>query len=278
MSNKKEYPKFSVLMSLYIKEKAEYVRQCFDSLLNQTVKATEWVVVEDGPLTSELYAVLDEYEKKNPGLLKRVPFKVNRGLGLALRDGVIECTYDLIARMDTDDIARNDRFEKQLAMFENDPELGVCGSHIKEFENNINNIISERKVPINEKDIREYQKRRDSFNHMTVMYKKEAVLKAGNYKNCMLMEDTLLWVNMILAGVKCENVDDYLVFARTGVDMYERRGGYSYYKKYKSGRKQVYQTGYISWWDYEYTLIIQFVVAIIPGKLRGFIYKKLLRK
>lgn len=265
-------------MSLYIKEKAEYVRQCFDSLLNQTVKATEWVVVEDGPLTSELYAVLDEYENKNPGLLKRVPFKDNRGLGLALRDGLIECTYDLIARMDTDDIARNDRFEKQLAMFENDPELGVCGSHIKEFENNINSIMSERKVPINDRDIREYQKRRDSFNHMTVMYKKEAVLKAGNYKDCMLMEDTLLWVNMILAGVKCENVDDYLVFARTGVDMYERRGGYSYYKKYKSGRKQVYQTGYISWWDYEYTLIIQFVVAIIPGKLRGFIYKKLLRK
>ena len=265
-------------MSLYIKEKPEYLIQCFESLLSQTIKATEWVVVEDGPLTSELYVVLDEYENKYPGLLKRVPFKENRGLGLALRDGVTECTYDLIARMDTDDIAREDRFDKQLALFERNPRLDICGSHIIEFDGTIENILSERKVPISDADIKEYQKRRDSFNHMTVMYKKDAVLKAGNYKTCLLMEDTLLWVNMILSGAVCANVDDYLVYARTGADMFERRGGYAYYKKYKTGRKQVYQTGYISWWDYECTLIIQFVVAIIPNKLRGFIYKKLLRK
>ena len=113
---------------------------------------------------------------------------------------------------------------------------------------------------------------------MTVMYKKVAVLKAGNYKTCMLMEDTLLWVNMILSGAKCANVDDYLVYARTGVDMFERRGGLAYYKKYKTGRKQVYQSGYISWWDYTYTLLVQFIVAVLPNKLRGYMYIKLLRK
>lgn len=270
--------KFSVLMSVYIKEKSEYLRQCFESLLSQTVKSSEWVVVEDGPLTPELYSVLDEYEKAYPGLLKRVPFKENRGLGLALRDGIDACTYDLIARMDTDDIAREDRFEKQLAMFNADPNLDICGSHIKEFDGTVDNILSERDVPITDKDIKEYQKRRDSFNHMTVMYKKEAVLKAGNYKTCMLMEDTLLWVNMILSGAKCANVDDYLVYARTGADMFERRGGFAYYKKYKTGRKQIYDTGYISWFDYVYTLMVQFVVAVIPNKLRGFIYKKMLRR
>lgn len=269
--------KFSVLMSVYAKEKPEYMRQCFESLLKQTVKSTEWVIVEDGPLTPKLYEVLDEYENAYPGLLKRVPFKKNRGLGLALRDGVVECTYDLIARMDTDDIAREDRFEKQLAMFTSIPDLDICGSYIKEFDGTVDNILSERKVPITDREIKEYQKRRDSFNHMTVMYKKKAVLKAGNYKTCMLMEDTLLWVNMILSGAKCANVDDYLVYARTGADMFERRGGIAYYKKYKTGRKQVYQTRYISWWDYTYTLIVQFVVAIVPNKLRGFIYKKMLR-
>lgn len=277
MSNKKEYPKFSVLMSLYIKEKADYVRQCFDSLLKQTVKATEWVVVEDGPLTSELYAVLDDYENKYPGLIKRVPFKENRGLGLALRDGVVACTYELIARMDTDDIAREDRFEKQLDLFLANPKLDICGSHIKEFDISIENILSERIVPTKDSDIKEYQKRRDSFNHMTVMYKKKAILKAGNYKPCLLMEDTLLWVNMILSGAMCANVDDYLVYARTGTDMFERRGGFAYYKKYRIGRRQVYQTGYISLWDYVFTLMVQFVVAIIPNRLRRFVYKYLLR-
>ena len=108
----------SVLMSLYIKEKPEYAKACFDSLLRQTVQADEWVIVEDGPLSQEMYKLLAEYETAHPGLIKRVPLKENRGLGLALRAGVPKCKNELIARMDTDDIAREDRFEKQLKMFE----------------------------------------------------------------------------------------------------------------------------------------------------------------
>ena len=132
-------------------------------------------------------------------------------------------------------------------------------------------------MPLNDGDIKEYQKRRDAFNHMTVMYKKSMVLKAGNYQHALLMEDTLLWVNMILSGAVCANVDDYLVYARTGKDMFMRRGGFAYFKKYKSGRKKVYDTGYISLWDYYVTLLIQFVVALIPNKLRKFIFEKMLR-
>ena len=268
---------FSVLMSLYIKEKPEYARACFESLLCQTAPASEWVIVEDGPLTDELYALLDEYETGYPGLIKRVPLETNRGLGLALREGVLHCTYDLIARMDTDDIAREDRFEKQLAEFEGNPDLDVCGSHIKEFAVTPDDITALRKVPLTDADIKKYQKRRDGFNHQTVMFKKEAVLRAGNYQHALLMEDTLLWVNMILSGATFMNIDDFLVFVRTGRDMFERRGGLSYYKKYKTGRKQVYKTGYISWWDYEITLIIQFIVAMVPNFIRKFIFEKMLR-
>ena len=268
---------FSVLMSLYIKERPEYARACFESLLNQTVLPNEWVIVEDGPLTDELYSLLDEYEKKCPGLIKRVPLKVNRGLGLALREGVLHCTYELIARMDTDDIAREDRFEKQLGAFESDENLDICGSHIKEFVTSTNEITAIRKVPLLDADIKKYQKRRDGFNHVTVMFKKDAVLKAGNYQHALLMEDTILWINMILNGAFCMNIDDYLVFVRTGKDMYERRGGFDYYKKYKVGRKMVYDTGYISWWDYKITLIIQFIVAMVPNSVRKFIFKKILR-
>ncbi len=264
-------------MSLYQKEKPQNARDCFESLLRQTVPADEWLIVEDGPLTEELYAVLKEYEEKYPGLIKRVPLEVNRGLGLALREGVTQCTYELIARMDTDDVAREDRFEKQLALFEGNPDLDICGSHIKEFYDCPEETVSERKVPITDAEIKKYQKRRDSFNHMTVMYKKSTVLRAGNYQHALLMEDSLLWVNMILAGAVCANVDDYLVFARTGRDMYARRGGWAYYKKYKSGRKEIYKTGYISWWDYRYTLFVQFVVALLPNKVRAWVFKKFLR-
>lgn len=266
----------SVLMSLYIKEKPEYVEECFQSLLRQTVQANEWVVVEDGPLTDELYAVLDKYQKEYPGLIKRVPQTVNQGLGIALQIGVPECSNDIIARMDTDDIAREDRFEKQLAEFAKDPDLDIIGSNIDEFEDTPKDIVASRNVPLTDPEIKQYQKKRDSFNHMTVMYKKKAVLDAGNYQSCPLMEDTYLWVRMMKNGVKCKNLAEPLVFARIGKDMFNRRGGWAYFKKYKAGRKMVYDTGYISWFDYSKTIVIQFFVALMPGALRGWLFKNML--
>lgn len=267
----------SVLMSVYYKEKPEYIRQCFDSLLNQTLQANEWVIVEDGKLTDEIYAILDEYTAKYPSLLKRIPLTKNRGLGLALREGVPQCSNAIIARMDTDDIARKDRFEKQYAQFVKNPELDICGSYIKEFEGTINNIVSKRAVPLTDAQIKEYQKKRDAFNHMTVMYRKGAVLRAGNYQSCLLMEDTLLWVHMIQSGARCMNLPECLVYARVGMDMYDRRGGLDYYKKYKMGRKKILDTGYISKKQYVQTLIAQFIVCIVPNTARKWIFNSLLR-
>ena len=267
----------SVLMSIYIKEKPEYVRQCFESLLNQTVQANEWVVVEDGPLTKKMYSVLDEYQSKYPELIVRVPLKENMGLGLALREGVQHCSNELIARMDTDDICLPYRFEKQLKEFELDSSLDICGGSILEFEGTVENVLSERKVPLNNDEIIQYQKRRSAYNHMTVMFKKSSVLKAGNYEHAPLMEDDMLWTRMILAGCKGKNIDEVLVYARTGIDMIMRRGGWAYFKKYKASRKKVYNLGLTSYWDYLYTIIVQFFVALMPKKLRLFIFTKLLR-
>lgn len=268
----------SVLMSIYIKEKPEYVRQCFDSLLAQTVQADEWVVVEDGPLTDEMYELLDRYQAEHPGLIRRLPQEQNQGLGIALQIGVPQCRNELIARMDTDDIARPDRFEKQLAEFKKNPDLDILGSHIDEFEETPDKIVARRMVPLTDADIKRYQRKRDGFNHMTVMYKKKAVLDAGNYQPCPLMEDTYLWVRMMKNGVTCMNIDEALVHARIGANMYARRGGFAYFKKYKKAMKMVYDTGYISWWDYFTVIVVQFCVALVPGKLRGWIFKKLLHR
>ena len=272
-----EYPKFSVLMSLYIKEKAEYFDECMQSMLRQTVLPTEIVIVFDGPISDELRNTVEKYKGQNPGWIKTVENEKNKGLGLALADGVPACAYELIARMDTDDIAREDRFEKQLQMFMQDPQLDICGSHIIEFEGTIDNEMSRRNVPITHQEIAEYQKQRSAFNHMTVMYKKSTVLRAGNYENCPLMEDDMMWIRMLIAGAQCANVDDYLVYARTGYAMIERRGGWAYYKKYKSGRKKILDTGYISKWDYYKTVGVQLIVALVPKKIRLFIFVKILR-
>ena len=273
-----KYPDFSVLMSVYYKEKPEYIRECFDSLLNQTVKANQWIIVKDGPLTDELESILNEYDKKNTGLIKFVPMKENVQLGRALKDGVEACDNEIIARMDTDDICVSDRFERQLREFSKDPQLDICGSYIKEFSGNMNNILSERLVPLTNKEIIQYQKRRSAYNHMTVMFKKSSVLKSGNYEHAPLMEDDMLWTRMILSGFKGMNIPEYLVYARTGLDMINRRGGYAYFKKYKASRKKVYDLGLASYWDYLYTILVQFIVAMMPQKMRQFIFVKILRK
>ena len=268
----------SVLMSIYIKEKPEYVDECFKSLLNQTAKADEWVVVEDGPLSDEMYKLLENYQRNNPGLIKRVPLKTNQGLGLALRAGIPECKNELIARMDTDDIARKDRFELQLQHFAANPDIDICGSQIIEFEGTINNELSRRNVPVEHNEIVKYQKRRSAFNHVTVMYKKSAVLQAGNYENCPLMEDDMLWVRMILSGAHCSNIDDYLVYARTGKAMIVRRGGYAYFKKYRAGKKKILDTGFIGVLEYLEAVVLQLIVAMLPSKIRLFVFQKVLRR
>ena len=269
--------RFSVLMSVYEKEHPAFLKQSLDSVFDQSVPPSEVVMVEDGPLTEELYAVLTDCCDMHPEM-KRVPLDGHHGLGPALAEGLLHCSNELVARMDTDDVARHDRFELQLAEFANNPKLDICGSQVLEFEGEINNIVSRRRVPLTGDECRHYQRRRDAFNHMTVMYKKSSVLAAGNYQDCPLMEDSLLWVNLFQNDAVVKNIDDYLVYARIGKGMYERRGGWAYYKKYKRARRRIYSTGFISCWDYLYTLAIQFVVAVIPNRLRSMIYKHFLHK
>ena len=269
---------FSVLMSVYINEKPEYFKECMNSILTQTVMPSEILIVKDGPVKEEVDILINKYSEEFPGLIRTVSYETNKGLGYALAIGVNACSCEMIARMDTDDIARSDRFEKQLKAFEEDPELDICGSYIDEFEGDVTSIVARRTVPLTDKEIKQYQKRRDAFNHMTVMYKKSAVLAAGNYQTCLLMEDTLLWVRMMINEAKCMNIPEPLVFARIGEGMYERRGGFAYFLKYRNGRKKVLETGYISRLDYYYTLFAQFVVAMLPRRIRGFIFKKLLHR
>ena len=268
--------KFSVLISVYSKENPEYFRFCLESLNNQTLKADECVIVEDGPIGDDLSKVIDEYRKKQN--IKSVKLPKNVGLGLALKEGVINCSNELIARMDSDDYAVSNRFELQVNEFLKDPDLDICGSHIYEFENSIEEIIAERKVPLEQKEIIEYQKKRSAFNHMTVMFKKSAVLKAGNYEHCPLMEDDMLWVRMIMSNAKMKNIDDFLVYARTNEAMIDRRGGFAYFRKYRRAKKQIRKTKFISAFTCFKCNFVQFFVSLMPKRLRRFVFFHLLHR
>ena len=272
-----ENRKFSVLMSVYIKENPAFLKEAVESILHQTLQPSEVVIVEDGPLTPELYQVLEELEAQSSIPIKRCPLEQNRGLGLALKYGVTQCQYDVIARMDTDDIAVEDRFEQQFKLMETE-NLDLLGGHIAEFIDQPDEIVSYRRVPIKHEDIIVYQRMRSAFNHMTVMFKKEMVLKAGNYEDGLYMEDDLLWLNVISAGARTGNVDQILCKVRVGAGMFERRGGLRYLKLYRQARKRMHERGQISYGEYLKSVLIQVVVALCPGFIRQFIFLKLLRK
>ena len=205
---------YSVLMSVYAKEKPEYFDEAIQSILNQTVMTNDFVIVCDGPLTEELNAVLCKHLSKYPEIIKPVRLSENIGTGAALNVGVAHCRNELIAKMDSDDISVPTRCERQLKEFAKDKELTVLGGNIIEFTDNTNNPISRRLVPSDNNGIRRYARRRQPFNNMTVMYKKSAVQKVGGYKAMTRGEDYDLYIRLLLNDFYCRNIDESLVYAR----------------------------------------------------------------
>ena len=265
--------KYSVLMSLYKKEHPEYLRLALDSMLNQTVKPDEIVLVEDGPLTPELYAILDEYP-----MLHRVKNEKNLGLGLALNEGLKVCRNELVARMDTDDISKPDRCEKQLRRFEEKPELAIVGSHIDEFVGTPDNIISQRKVPLTSEAIYNFAKKRSAFNHPAVMYRKSAVMAGGGYSDLKRNQDVDLFGRMLFKGYKAENIDEALLWFRSSDELAARRKSWENTKSYIDTIKKFWKMGYSSFADYAKVAVAQTGMFILPASMQNWVYKKFLRK
>lgn len=270
--------KYSVLMSLYRKEHPEYLRPALDSMINQTVKPDEIVLVEDGPLTEELNAVVKEYKVKYPELLRIIVNEKNLGLGLALNVGLRVCRNEMVARMDTDDISKPDRCEKQLKRFEEKPYLAIVGSYIEEFEGTTDNVISQRIVPTTSEAIYEYAKKRSAFNHPVVMYRKSSVLKENGYSDLKRNQDVDLFGRMLFAGHKAENISEALLWFRSSDELAVRRKSWENTKSYIATIKKFWKMGYSSFGDYAMVAIAQTGMHIMPVRVQNWVYKNFLRK
>ena len=241
---------FSVLMSLYHKENPRYLDKCLESLFKQTLRATEIVLVVDGPVPQPLHDIVDKWSGQLP--IKTVPLPENVGLGLALATGIRACSHELIARMDTDDICMASRFEKQIKFMAAHAGIAICGTCIQEIEPQTERPLGIRNVPLTNSEIKARLPTRNPFNHMTVMYRKSAILTVGNYEHFPFMEDWYLWAKLVKAGYACANLPDCLVHARTGADMVGRRGGLDYVKSeyritkfFVGGRLTSFFTGWL---------------------------------
>ena len=265
--------KYSVLMSLYKKEKPDYLRLALDSMLRQTIEPDEIVLVEDGPLTDELYDVLNDYP-----MIHRIKNETNLGLGLALNVGLKECRNELVARMDTDDCSKPDRCEKQLQRFLEKPYLAIVGSHIDEFVGDISNVISQRIVPTTSEEIYNFAKKRSAFNHPAVMYSKTAVLENNGYADLKRNQDVDLFGRMQFKGYKAENIDESLLWFRSSDELAKRRKSWQNTWSYIATIRKFWKMGYSSFSDYVMVGIAQTGMYLMPVKVQNFVYKKFLRK
>lgn len=269
--------KYSVLMSVYCKEKAEYFRGAIESMLTQTVPPDEFVIVCDGPLTKELDNVINEYIAKYPEIFNVKRLETNVGLGNALNAGIKECRNELVARMDSDDISKPCRCERELEIFAM-KEVDIVSGTIAEFEGDITNVLSKRILPENMPEIMKFARKRNPFNHMPTMYKKSSVQAAGGYMDMPYFEDHYLWLRMLENGAKGYNIQDVIAYARVGKDMYKRRGGAAYIKGIITIKTYMYKHGFSSFVDYILSLSGHVFVAICPNWLRKKIYNGLLRR
>jgi len=268
---------FSVLMSVYAKEKPEFLRQSLDSIYTQTLPPTEVVMVQDGPITDELQSVIDDFASAHAEM-KTVRLKESQGLGNALNEGLKHCSCDVIARMDTDDICKADRFEKQIGWMEAHPETDVCGSWIDEFIGDTSNLVASRKTPEEHSAIVAFSKKRNPVNHPTAVFRKQTVERVGSYQHFFLFEDYYLWVRMMQAGAVFHNIQESLLYFRMSKDMFHRRGGLAYSRSEINIQREFHRMGHISWGTMVQNIVYRVTVRNLPNPCRKFIYLFLLHK
>lgn len=265
-------------MSAYKNDNADDFRLAVESVsLKQTLQPDEIVIVVDGPVPDGLSTTIKELENEIH-YVKIHWLEQNGGLGNAMNIGMKLCSYELVARMDADDISMSDRFEKQIAYMRDNPDVEALGGQISEFIGNEENIVGYRNVPLTPGECRKYYQDRDPLNHMTVMLRKSAVLDVGNYLPWHLDEDTYLWGRLLKKGYKIANLPDVLVNVRVGDQMYARRGGWKYFKSDVGILKWKLYNGLTSKSRFLYNYMVRFTVQVLmPNNFRAWFFKTLLR-
>lgn len=275
--NECRLPEYSVLMSVYKNDKAEYLNLALKSMADQTVKPHDFVVVCDGPLTSELDVCLDGWQECLGDALNIVHLSENHGLGYALNAGLPECRCDFVARMDSDDISRPNRCEILLSKMVSES-LDLVGGAIEEFDRVPGDMGAVRMPPLSKKDIDTWLKGRNPFNHMSVVFDRHVVEQAGGYEPFPWMEDYWLWARMIAKGCRCANVPDVVVDVRTGEGMYARRSNMAYLKSQARFFSELRKLGLVGRAGQAKAVAERAAATLLPTELVKLAYNKLLRQ
>lgn len=270
---------YSVLMSVYKGENTEYFRASMESLCNQTHPASQIVLVCDGPLGDELDMIVSEYKDKLGDILDVVQLPENKGTAYCANIGLKSCKNEYIMKMDSDDVCKSNRAEKQMSYLTDKPYIDILGSYIEEFKSADNTVIGVRQTPTTHEEIVKFAKRRAPFNNQTLVYKKEYAEKIGGYSNDLVRcEDYDFMVRMLMAGAKSANIPEVLVRYRVDKNNLKRRRNWKNTKSFFAVRKKIYKMGFSGFWDYVLPCAGQLLLFITPSCITGLIYKLMLRK
>lgn len=266
---------YSVLMTVYRKDSPEFFLQSVNSMLNQTRQTNDFVLVCDGELTEQLEECIQVAFRGHEDVLRLVRLPKNMGLGQALHDGLPLCKNEWVARMDDDDISHPDRCEIQLNYIEEHPELTILGSYVNEFEDDPEQPIRVKTVPETQEGILKFSRRRNPFNHSSVMIKRDDILAAGNYSTMRTNQDVDTWVRVLNKGYKAANIDRALVDFRFDKKTYERRKDWKNIKLMLEVWSDFRRNGYCSFADYLYVCIVQIAIYCMPAKALQWAYDHL---
>ena len=213
------HPKVSVIMSVYNAE--IYLRDAINSIINQTFSDWEFVICNDCSNDGS-QEILDEYNRKYPGQFILLKNESNLKLAASLNRCLEKCNGEYIARMDADDISREDRFEKQVAFLDSHPEYQLVASSMQRFDDTgKHDIVSLPEYP----DLK-ILKRGVTFCHATIMMRKTAYDALQGYTVSDVVfrsQDYEMWFRFYAKGMKGYNIQEPLYYVREDINAIKRR-------------------------------------------------------
>jgi len=267
---------FSLLVSVYEGDRPDHIRRALRSAVDdQTVRPDQVVMVRDGPVRAELGQCLDELQEASPVPVTFVPLRRRGGLGPALDRGLAATWFDVVARMDADDVAMPHRFEVELPLI---GDADIVGAGLLEFTGDIDEIVGQRVPPTDPTRIQRYARMHDPFNHPTVVYRRAAVLAAGGYGDLPLMEDYALFARMLQGGARAVNVAEPLVFYRVGPKAFKRRGGTGLLRSELRLQREFLRRGFTTPAEYVRNVAVRGGYRLIPWWLRRAVYRPIVAR
>jgi glycosyltransferase involved in cell wall biosynthesis len=264
---------FTLLVSVYEGDRPEYLRRALRSAVDeQTVRPDQVVIVRDGPVRDELARCLDELCRRSPVPVTYVPLPDNLGLGPALDEGLAVSWFDVVARMDADDVAMPHRFEVELPLI---ADADIVGGGLLEFVTDTDDIVGQRVPPTDPGQIQRYARMHDPFNHPTVIYRRRAVLAAGGYGALRLMEDYALFARMLAGGARAVNVAEPLVYYRVGAEAFKRRGGTGLLRSELRLQNQFRRERFTTLAEYLRNVLVRGGYRLVPWWFRRAVYRPL---